>query len=420
MRRVWPGGRGFDEAALARDLTPAQLTGLLRLDLAAQTVMPGLIDMHVHLMDAQNLPFLLAHGVTTVRDCGNSFAALNMLQNMMDKGQLVGPRLFYSGPFFDGPLLSWPKFTCHTIASPTDLTVYATALQKNPANRDFIKLYTNLGPTEAQTLIEQSQAAGFYVTAHLGQLDGLTLINQGVNGLEHLFSFSRQIAPEYFVGRGRRDNGGDFFRQVAQVWYDLGRHSLNEAELLRLFELMAERGTLLTPTLALSRFSSLSEQAKTDDPVLQAVNKDVRTFWQRRSGTDGWQAADFELNRQALMVMAGYAARFYRMGGRLMVGSDSPNGGLIPGRGLQQEMQLLVEGGLTPLEVIGLATDQAARQLELSPRPDHPHGLGRLAEGYLADLLILEHDPSENLAHLNKPRVVVKGGQFYHPTRLIQ
>lgn len=410
IRQVWAGNFQLDE--LKQFLSEAELVELVSHDLQGRTVMPGLIDMHTHLLDEQNLPCYLAHGVTTLRECGNNLLALQLMEKQLTAGELPGPRLFYSGAFFDGPDLSWPRFTCEVIREVSDLNRRG---RLSNHNRDFIKLYTNLPPEVITALVEQSHAEGYYLTAHPGQLNGAALLNSGINGVEHLFSFSRQIAPDYFAKFGPKDTGSDFFRQINLVWLELGRGRLSDTELLRLFQLMAERGVALTPTLALHAPRLLPPA----DSLRDWLKPDMQLFWQRRNTLAGWTAADFEQAGNAVEIMAQYAVRFYRQGGQLLVGSDSPNSWLVPGWGLHREMELLVQGGLTPLEVIGLATSQAALYLQKSPREGHPEHFGQIAAGYLADLLILENDPSRDIRHCFAPVAVIKGGKFYNPTQLV-
>jgi hypothetical protein len=422
IEQVWPGNAtGPNPAALLEKIEPALIQGQppLQLDLAEATLMPGLVDMHVHLRrDEWALPLYLAQGITTVRDCANNLYVLQYLEQALQEGRLQGPRLFYSGPLFDGADLTWPPFMCKRVESPAQVESRMSGLDQHPV--DFIKLYTGLGLPESQRLIGRSHELGYYTAAHLGGGNTAALINSGLDGVEHIFSFSRQLDPTRFNKLSPRDDNGLFFQAVATVWDEVGRGALPDTELLRLFELMLERGTYLTPTLAFNYVAAHQDQPFIQqDPLLAAVDPTLKTFWAKRSLTDGWQPHDFETARHSIKVMGQYAVRFWEMGGQLLIGSDTPNAYMIPGRSLHYELETLVAAGLPPLTAIHLATQGAATWLGRSHRHNRAQAFGTIAAGYIADLIVLEQDPSQDITNCRTIRYVIQNGRCYEPSQLI-
>jgi hypothetical protein len=314
----------------------------------------------------------------------------------------------------DGQELSWPGFICESIVDLAEAQKKVAVL--NPARRDFIKLYTNLGHAEAEYLIKAGQAQGLWVAAHPGQANLATLVEAGINTLEHLFSFSPLVGPAYFSQAGPRGDVGDFFRRVAWTWQDLGRGKLNGSELWRYFELLQKRQTYLTPTLAfLYMCAKQAQQPETEPPT---HNRTLAKFLRRRTYTEHWEQADYDAALAGVKVMAQTVAEFYRQGGRVLLGSDTPNAGLPAGVGLQYELKLLLEAGLRVEEVIHLATAQAAEILQATPRPDRPRRFGKLESGYLADLIVLDQDPIQVIENCFSPLAVMKGGRMYSPAGL--
>lgn len=414
IAQVWPGYTPGPE-----DLARWETAGPLdKLNLGGQTVMPGLVDMHVHLRrDEWALPLFLANGVTAVRDCANNLQVLQQLEQAVETGRLDGPRLFYSGPLFDGADLTWPIFMSRRVESAGQVKTSLAGLDAQPV--DFIKLYTGLEAQAGCCLIEQVHALGYKVTAHLGQGQP-GLLAGGLDGVEHIFSFSRLLAPERCALKGRHDDNGGFFLEVARLWYELGSGQLSDAELWRIFDLMLRQGTYLTPTLAFNyALSHRNLPELREDPQLEAVHPGLQKFWAKRSLSEGWQSADFALARESLAVMADYAVRFWRASGTLLLGSDTPNAFMIPGRSLHFELETLVAAGMPPLEAIHLATQGAARQLESSHRANRARKFGTLAAGYLADFLILDGDPVQDIRACRNIRYVARGGKFYDPATLL-
>lgn len=392
---------------------------VLKLDLEGATLMPGLVDMHVHLRrDEWALPLYLSQGVTTVRDCANNLQVLQYLEQGLQNGRLQGPRLFYSGPLFDGADLTWPPFMSKRVENPEQVEARMRGLEQHPV--DFIKLYTNLGPREGQRLIAQGHEWGYYTAAHTGGSNAAAFINSGLDGIEHIFSFSRQLYPEHFARLSQRDDNGAFFREVATIWDAVGKGEINDSELLRLFDLMLERNTYLTPTLAFNyTIAQQNQPIIQQDPLLAAVDPTLKTFWAKRSLTDGWQARDFETARRSVQFMAQYAVRFWEMGGQLLIGSDTPNAYMIPGRSLHYELEALADAGLPPLTLIHLATQGAAKQLSRSQRANRVKDFGSIAPGQLADLLVLERDPSYDIKNCRSIRYIMQGGRFMEPSQLL-
>ena len=158
------------------------------IDLKGQTVLPGLIDTHVHatMMDEECLPLFLAAGVTTARDVGGKLEKVLQLRANLNSGAQLGPRLFVLGPLLDGTdqSLSGPfAEMLDSVPSVDAVPEKIGGLLK--AGVDGIKIYFSMPPDTARAVIKYVDKR-VPVTAHLGYTHSLDAIHGGIDGLEHV------------------------------------------------------------------------------------------------------------------------------------------------------------------------------------------------------------------------------------------
>ncbi|HKG24393.1 MAG TPA: amidohydrolase family protein, partial [Thermomicrobiales bacterium] len=175
----------------------------------------------------------------------------------------------------------------------------------------------------------------------------------------------------------------------------------------RLAALIAEHDVAYDPTLVvLDCMGHLTEPRVVDAPEVGLVPDEVRAGWQERA--DGrrahWTAGDFDVSTRAFATMRAFTTTAYRAGARFLVGSDAPNPFVVPGASLHRELELLVEAGLPPSEVLRLATQGNATALGAQD------DLGTLMPGKKADLVLLEADPLEDIRNTRRIRLIMQDG----------
>ena len=336
-------------------------------DGSGSTLLPGLMDSHFHLDSDGTLPALfLSHGVTSVRDPGAWIEAYEGVRQSKE----TQPRLFLAGPHIDG---TQPAY-------PADSTVVRDAVETRLAvtrNLDdgasVIKAYFRLPLALIEEVTKVAHARGIPVTAHLEIVDAGDAIRAGIDGLEHVTSAGVALLPpregEAYRQAVLADNAA---RSVGRyrVWSQL---DLKSERASRLLKLMVNRNVTLSPTLAV---------------------------FERRNGDKDVTA----MHVQGFSKMVAFTGQAQRAGVRVVVGSHSSVPHSDRGWAYQREMELLVESGLTPLQAIQAGTLENAKFFRVADR------LGSIEPGKQADLVLVEGDPSQDIAHMRRvKRVMIDG-----------
>jgi imidazolonepropionase-like amidohydrolase len=345
------------------------------IEASSLTLLPGLIDAHFHLDGDEGLPSLfLSHGVTSVRDPG---AWIEAYDGVRQSGQPL-PRLFLAGPHLDNAPPAYPHdaFIVRD-AEETRLAVDRFVEQ----GASVIKVYFRLPLGLIRVAVETAHERGVPVTAHLEIVDAADAIRAGVDGIEHVTSFGTALLPTREAEKYRQamlaDNNARREGRY-KVWSEL---DLNAPRVHPLLALIAQRGTFISPTLA------VFEKQAGDKKVLATQ---VRAFSQ----------------------MLKFVGMVKRAGGRVVVGSHSSVPYAERGWAYQRELELLVASGLSPMEALVAGTMENARFFRIADR------LGSIEAGQLADLILIDGDPLKDMAALRRIKRVMLNGKWVEPSRL--
>ena len=176
-------------AAVAADSFPADVR---RIDAHGKWIIPGLIDLHVHYYEWMDRDFL-RHGVTTVRDVGNTLERILELRRQSRDPEATRPRLFTCGPLIDGPL---PRHgTQISVSVSSEAESRETARRLIARGVDCLKIYEQLTPPLVRAIAEEAAQAGIPVTAHLRDTTAVAALEAGVTGLEHALGFQACDEP---------------------------------------------------------------------------------------------------------------------------------------------------------------------------------------------------------------------------------
>lgn len=339
------------------------------LDAKGLTLLPGLIDAHFHLDGDDLLPALfLSHGVTSVRDPGQWVEAYDAVRR---SAQPV-PRLFLTGPHLDSPPAAYPADS-FIVRDAEEARLAVDRFADGGASA--IKIYFRLPVGLIVAVTRAAHARGLPTTAHLEIVDAGDAVRAGTDGIEHVTSLGVALLPPRDAEKYRQavlaDNAARQEGRYA-VWDKIDIDSPRARALLGL---LVERRTYLSPTLAV---------------------------FERRAG----DADTTDVHVRGFRRMVELAGRAKRAGVRVVVGSHSKVPHAERGWAYQREMELLVEAGLTPMEVIVAATSENARFFRAEDR------IGSVERGKLADLLLVQGDPTKEVGAMRNVRRVMLGGRW--------
>ena len=344
-----------------------------------KTVLPGLWDMHAHFQQAEWGPAYLAAGVTTVRDCGNEFSYINAVQRAIDGGQGVGPRILKAGIIDgDGPM----SLGIVRANTPAEAVRVVQLYKANGFAQ--IKLYSSVKPEIVRAICEEAHRAGFTVTGHIPE--GMTLMQGVAAGMD-------QVNHINYVVRMLKRNPD---RSVI----------LDDTTSARVFAFLKAHHTVIDPTVGVFEmgFRSTKDDITTLEPDFARLPQPLQALFVNM----GQEPAD-------AVKSAPYFASFLRLvkalhdhGIPIVAGTDMG----FPGSSLARELELYVQGGLTPMQALQTATIDAARAMKLDARA------GSLDADKQADVVIIDGNPLRQMRDLRRVYLVVKAGQVYEPKQM--
>ncbi len=378
-----------------------------RIDGRGKFVLPGLIDAHVHVVHVLDfahvtgdevLPLYLAAGVTSIRSAGDEIVAATLVARFAEAHAESCPRVFTCSPLLDAdPPIH--RDVGRGVSDPAQIPAVLDDLTSWDIRT--VKIYAGTSRPVGKAIIEEGHRRGLFVTAHLGNYAAQDAVADGIDGLEHIWSvFNYVIPPEVVREPGHR-----------------GRLDLNTPLCDALIAELVKHHTYVDPTLAVFRNMILLPDvpAVRDHPDNALVPRRLREFWpQYQLKTGCPQGGSLEDRQREFTKYQELTGKLYRAGVPLLVGTDSPEPLVPPGFSLHQELEMLVESGMPPAAALRAATLTNATVLGEQDR------LGSIAEGKLADLVLLKANPLEDIRNTRQIELVLRGGKVCSPAELLK
>lgn len=333
-------------------------------------VLPGLIDMHVHLppravpglVDLFHLLFL-AHGVTTTREVGSLDGGAPELAREVAGGERPGPRIFDCGRILDGSPPTFP-FVADVVETHADGEEIVRALAAHGAH--CVKVYDAIPPAALSGIRAVAAELGLVVVGHVPHSRPLS--DHGLDDVQHLcYTRCSSASPE---------------------------------EITAFVEASAAGAVTHTPTLVV--FEGQRLLAESPERAAAPPYDLMPRFWREML----WRPVVRFQNPDALPSMQALVRRLHARGVRIHAGTDSIQPFVVPGASLRRELELIVESGFSAEEALAAATWGAGESLGVA-------GLGRIEVGAPADLLVLREDPTRDLAALSSLDAVIADGRLY-------
>lgn len=372
-----------------------------KIDLTGKWVIPGLIDAHVH-AGRWALSRFLAFGVTTVRDLGEQQDSIIALHEEVTLGSIRSPRLFIAGAVIDGAPATDPEGT--GVADPDEAR--RAVDERTRADIPVIKTYVRITPPLLRAIVDEASNFNLPVDAHLGMVDAVSAAHLGVKGIEHLTGIPEAIGPAEPFYAAQRKGYYPGWTKFESAWAGLDSTALS-----RVAGELAAAGVAMVPTLVLhDTWSRLDDPSVTTDADLAYVPAAAKQAWSLPDfiAGNGWDAATFTTFRNGRDKQDLFLREFRAAGGSIVAGTDAGREMIVPGASLHRELALLVHSGLTPADALQAATSRAAALLGAD-------SLGVIAVGKVADLVVLDADPTADITNTRRiARVMLNGVLMAH------
>lgn len=342
--------------------------GFRIIDATGKFLIPGLWDMHVHLGDEEfdrsaYLPLFIANGVTGIRIMDGA-PEHHLWRQEIESGKLLGPRMLIASPIIGLNKISEAEAVEEVRKAKRD-------------GADFIKVHDNLPRASYFALMNEARRLGLSVEGHVP----LALTAEEV-------SAAGQKSIEHLTG--------------------LDEAKTNNAQAEKLIAIFKKNRTWQCPTIIMRRnYAWLDDASFASDPRLKYVKPSWKRRWLKMTEDAGntpqseWAKRKELVHREKQLV-----GKMQRAGVPILAGTDDANPYSFPGFSLHEELALLVEAGLTPAEALQSATLNPAKFL------NRLNALGTIERGKLADLVLLDANPLEDIHNTNRINAVVADGLY--------
>jgi imidazolonepropionase-like amidohydrolase len=365
------------------------------IDATGKYVMPGIVNTHMHwhedrvpgmrqpIQYERNL--YLAAGVTTARELGGDFEKSKRWQAASHARTIIAPRI-----------LVYPVVNKGRTGSQAEIRAWIRDMKEKGA--DGLKIIA-VDRDQLEAILDEARIHGLRTTAHIGveETTARDYIELGVSSIEHFYG----IADAALDGVQRFPPDMNYshevhrFARAGELWTQADRGKLSQ-----IVDMMVARKVGWSPTLSIYDASRDVVRAQNQPWFREYLHPSLEAFF--RPSLDnhgsyflGWTTTQEARWKQQYRIWMDVLREFGRKGGLITTGDDAGYIYSMYGFGISRELELHEEAGFEPLEVLQHATWNGARMLGLEDR------LGKVREGFIADLLVVNGNPLENLRVLN-------------------
>ena len=358
-------------------------------------VMPGLAEMHAHIPSSNQgreamentLVLYLTQGLTTIRGMLGDPAHLE-LRDQAENSDFLSPRILTSGPSFNGNSASDPETSRQMVRDQAE------------AGYDLMKLHPGIILESFNALAEEANKQGIEFSGHISEGIGLERsLEAGQKTIEHLDKYM-----EFLTGDAEKESSSVIYFGYEET----PRVDLSLIDEAARITNEADAWVVPTNTLLENVFNpELTVEEMQNWPGMEYLSEDLVNGWinfvrsnRNNPDYDETQAREYLDIRKQLTVA------LHEHGSRLLLGADAPQIFNPPGFAAHRELEVLVDYGLSPYEAIQTGTINVGRYL------GEENTVGKVAEGYRADLILLDRNPLNSIPLQDYIRGVIYRGNY--------
>jgi len=403
----------------------AAVKGSRIVDATRKFLIPGLWDAHVHLANinvpnwgrAVSLPLLVANGITGVRDMGGSFEEIKALRKEIVDGVLPGPHIIAAGPQLGGARKD-QEIVDMWLASNDAETARRSIIAQKQAGVDFIKVQSFV-PREAYfAIVAEAKHQDLSFVGHVPELiSAVEASDAGQRSMEHSMGIWQSCSSaESQIRKSMTEALQDLKATPKYIFDRVGfglpprgtLETFSDEKASQLFERFVKNGTWQVPTLVEEQsFALLVSNGLMDQRGMNFVPMLMLKQWDLPNILIPLSEEDRQDLVKIVPMMLDVVGRMHRAGVRILAGTDMP-WLVVPGFSLHDELILLVKAGLSPAEALRSATLDTAEFLGLQS------SVGTVETGKLADLVLLDANPLEDIHNTQRISGVFLQGRYYN------
>jgi imidazolonepropionase-like amidohydrolase len=362
-----------------------------RIDGSGKYLMPGFAEMHAHLPGpgyskelTENILFLyVANGVTLLRGMQGHPQQLD-LREKIKNGEMIGPRLFISSPPLSGRNTNTPQIA------------EAKVRESKAAGYDHLKIHENLSLEVYDTIVRTAHELQIPFAGHVSNYVGLhRALQSGQHTVDHLDNYIEALVENRKLTR----------KPVTLTPAELVAE-VDESKIPEIVAKTVKASTAVVPTMALWELffgNATRSQLQQSTLGLEYLPNDMVNDWVKRVS----DSENSSVNKKIIKLRRKLLKALSDGGATILFGTDSPQLFSVPGFSIHKEMQIMVESGMTPYQVLTSGTSDVGKFY------DGKNEFGQVAVGMSADLILIDGNPIIDISNVGKRSGVMLNGRWF-------